>query len=195
MQAFKFTPTRWPTIRAFGTNPLVRVSDRIEAIVVVSAVAISLLAGPVAGAIGTTVHDARSRVYAEEAHTRQPVRATVTTTRRGAAVARPYTNTTIVQAGWLAEGIEHAGIFTSKHAVTVGDQIDIWVNDTGERVGPPTPASQAVVEAVWVGVLLWLVVVGAAAAMVAVVRWRLDCRHETDWEREIGGLADRRWAD
>jgi hypothetical protein len=39
MQAFEFTPTRWPFIRAFGANPLVRISDRIEAIVVVSAVA------------------------------------------------------------------------------------------------------------------------------------------------------------
>jgi hypothetical protein len=195
MQAFTFTPTRWPIIRAFGTNPLVRISDRIEAIAVVSAVAISLLAAPVAGAIGTTVHDARSRVYAEESHTRQRVTAIVTTTRHSAAAARPYTNTTIIEARWLAEGIEHADTFMAKRAVTVGDQIDIWVNDTGERVGPPTPASRAVVDAVSVGVLLWLVVVGAAAALVAVVRWRLDRRHETDWGREIAALADRRWAD
>jgi hypothetical protein len=195
MQAFKFTPTRWSTIRAFGANPLVRISDRIEAFVVVSAVAFSLLAAPVAGAIGTGVHDAQSRVYAEEAHTRQPIRAIVTTTRHSDQVARPYTNTPIIQARWHAEGIEHVDIFRSQRAVTVGDRIDIWVNDTGQRVAPPTPASQAVVEAISVGVLLWLVAVGAAAALVAVVRWRLNCRRETDWEREIGGLADRRWAD
>jgi hypothetical protein len=195
MQAFSFSPTRWRTIRAFGANPLVRISDRIEAIVVVSAVAISLLAAPVADAIGTAVHDARSRVFAEEAHTRQPTRAIVTTTRRSAAGARPYIDSTIVEARWLVEGMEHTDTFSSKRAVTVGDQIDVWVNDTGERVGPPPPASQAVVEAVWVGVLLWLVVVGAAVALAALVRWRLDCRHETDWEREIAGLADRRSAD
>jgi hypothetical protein len=195
MQAFKFTPTRWPVISAFGANPLVRISDRIEAIVVVTAVTFSLFAAPIAGAIGTAVHDAQSRLYAEEAHTRQPIRAIVTTTRHSAEVARPYPNTPIIQARWRAEGIEHVDIFRSQRAVTVGDQIDIWVNDTGERVGPPTPASQAVVDAVGVGVLLWLVAVGAAAALVAVVRWRLNRRRETAWEREIGGLADRRWAD
>jgi hypothetical protein len=195
MQAFKFTPTRWPAVRAFGSNPLVRVSDRIEAIVVVSALAFSLLAAPVAGAIGTTVHDAQSRVYAEEAHTRQPIRAIVTTIRHSAEVARPYTTAPIIQARWHAEGIEHVDIFRSQRAVPVGDHIDLWVNDTGERVAPPTPASQALVDAVSVGVLLWLVAVGVAAALVAVVRWRLNCRRGTDWEREIEGLADRRWAD
>jgi hypothetical protein len=195
MQAFKFTPTRWSTIRAFGANPLVRISDRIEAFVVVSAVAFSLLAAPVAGAIGTGVHDTQSRVYAEEARTRQAIRAIVTTNANRAEVARPYTNSPIIQARWHAEGIEHVDIFRAQRAVTVGDQIDIWVNDTGQRVAPPTPASQAVVDAISVGLLLWLVAVGAAAALVAVVRWRLNCRRETDWEREISGLAERRWAD
>jgi hypothetical protein len=195
MQAFKFTPTRWSTIRAFGANPLVRISDRIEAFVVVSAVAFSLLAAPVAGAIGTGVHDTQSRVYAEEARARQPIRAIVTTNAHSAEVARPYTNSPIIQARWHAEGIEHVDIFRSQRAVTVGDQIDIWVNDTGQRVAPPTPASQAMVDAISVGLLLWLVAVGAAAALVAVVRWRLNGRRETDWEREISGLAERRWAD
>ena len=195
MQAFTFSPTRWRTIRAFGANPLVRISDRIEAMVLVSAVAISLLAAPVAGAIGTAVYDARSRAYAEDAHTRQPTRAIVTTTKNGAAVARPYMNTTIVHARWRAAGSEHADAFRSERAVAVGDQIGIWVNDRGERVRPPTPASQAVVEAVLVGLPLWLMVMGAATALVAVVRWRLDCHHDADWEREIGDLADRRWAD
>jgi hypothetical protein len=195
MQAFTFNMTRWRTIRAFGRNPLVRISDRIEAMVVVSAVTISILAAPVAGAIGTAVYDARSRVYAEEAHTRQPMTAIVTTTKHSAAVVRPYTNTTVVHVRWRVAGIERDDTFASKDAVAVGDRIVIWVNGTGERVQPPTPASQAVTEAVWVGVPLWLVVMGVAAALIAVVRWRLDCRHDTDWEREIRELADRRWAD
>lgn len=195
MQAFKFTVARWPVIRAFGANPLVRISDRIEAFVVVSAVAFSLLAAPVAGAIGTTVHDTQSRVYAEAARTRQPVRAIVTTTRHSGEVARPYPTTTVVQARWRAEGTEHVATFKSNRAVAVGDRVDIWVNDAGERVAPPPPSSHAVVDAISVAVLLWVVAVGAVAALVAVVRWRLDRRRETDWDREIAGLADRRWAD
>ena len=108
MQAFTLGPRRWRTVRAFGVNPLVRISDRIEAIVVVSAVATSLLAAPVAGAIGTAVHDARSRVYAEEAHTRQPISAIVTTNGHSAAIARPYPTTAVVQARWRAKAWRRA---------------------------------------------------------------------------------------
>jgi hypothetical protein len=195
MQSFIFTPTRWPIIRAFGTNPLVRTSDRIETIVVVSAVAFALLAAPVACAIGTTIHETRSRFYAEEAQARQPVRAVVITTRQSAGAARPYPNTPVIQARWRADGIERVTTFRSERAVEVGAPIEIWVNDAGERVASPSPASQAVVDAISVGVLLWVVAVGAAAALVAVVRWRLNRRHDADWEREIAGLADSRWAD
>jgi hypothetical protein len=194
MQANIFGPRRWRTVQAFGKNPLVRMSDRIEAILVLSAVAISLLAVPVAGAIGTAVYDARSRVYADEAHTRRPISAVVTATRRGVAVVRPYMDSVVAEARWRSEGIDHTESFSVAHPVTVGDHIDIWVGDGGERVKPPPPFS-AVVEAVCVAVPLWLVVTGAAAVLVAFVRRQLDRRHDTDWQREIQGLVDRRSAD
>lgn len=195
MQAFEFTPLRWTTIRAFGTNPLIRISDRIEAIVVITAVVLSLLAAPVAGAIGTTVHDARSRIYAEQAHTRRPISAMVTKIGRSADVVHPYSYTTLVEARWHAEGIQHVDTFSVKHAVAVGDQVDVWVNGQGEPVAPPAPGSQAAIDAVRVAILLWLMATGCAAALVALVRWRINRRHDTDWEREIGAMADRRWAD
>jgi hypothetical protein len=194
MQAFIFGPTRWRTIRAFGTNPLVRISDRIEAIVVVSALAVSLLAAPIAGAIGTAVYDARSRIYADEAHNRRPISATVTTTRRGVTVIRPYMDTAIVEARWRSGGTAHTASFSARHPVNVGDQIDIWVDDSGKRVIPPPPL-QAVIEAAFVAALFWLFVTAAAAAVVALVRQQFDRHHDTDWEREIGDLADRRSAD
>ena len=59
---------RWWT-QVFRRNPLVRPSDRIEVLVLGFAVLLTVVAIPVAGAIGTFVHDARTRVYAEEAQT------------------------------------------------------------------------------------------------------------------------------
>jgi flagellar basal body L-ring protein FlgH len=106
---------------------------------VVSAVAFSLFAASVAGAIGTTVHYSQSRVYPEEAHTRQPIRAIVTITRHSAKVPRPHANTAIIQARWQAEGIEHVDIFRSQRAVTVGDQIDIWASESRRRLQLPRP--------------------------------------------------------
>ena len=72
---------RW-WIQVFRRNPLVRRSDRIEVLVLGFAVLLTVVAIPVAGAIGTFVHDARTRVYAEEALTRHEVTATAIERRR-----------------------------------------------------------------------------------------------------------------
>jgi hypothetical protein len=47
--------------------PLTRASDRLPALLLVFAVAVSLISLPIAAAVGTAVHDSRSRVYAEQA--------------------------------------------------------------------------------------------------------------------------------
>lgn len=194
MQNFIFGSTLWRTIRAFGTNPLVRVSDRIEAILVVSAVAISLLAVPVAGAIGTAVYDARSRTYTEELQSRRPQSAIVSATRRNVTVSRPYVNTTIIEVRWRSGGVQHTDIFSANGPFAVGDQIDIWVDDQGEFVRP-RPFQAAAVDAACVAVLLCLILVGATTALFALVRWRLDRRRDAEWERAIGDLVYRRPAD
>jgi hypothetical protein len=190
MQAFTFGPARWRTVRAFGRSPLVRTSDRIEAMVVVLAVALSLVAAPFACAIGTNVHEAGSRVYAEEAHTRHILTAIVTLTEDSAATGRPYAVIRTVHARWRAEGIERTDAFKWDRAVKAGDEIGIWVDTHGNRVSPLPPPWRAAVDGACAAVTIWLGVVAAAAALVALVRWRLDRLHDAGWEREIRSLAD-----
>lgn len=195
MQDVTFGATRWRTIRAFGMNPLIRFSDRIEAMTVVSAVSISILIAPVAGAIGTAVYDDRSRSYAQEAQTGRTQRAIVGATGSDVAVTPSYMDTAIVEARWRSAGIEHTETFSVRGQVAVGDRIDIWINDKGERVRPPPPVSAAITGAVCVAVALCLVVLGAMAALVSLVRRRLDRRRDADWEREISDLIHRTSAD
>jgi hypothetical protein len=71
-----------------------------------------------------------------------------------------------------------------------GNLIDIWVDAHGNRVSPPPPPSQAPVDAVCIAVTIWLGVVAAAAALAALVRWRLDRLRHAAWEREIRSLDD-----
>ena len=61
MQWFTVAWWRWRLAQARGRNPLVRTSDRIEVAVMALAVAVSLAVVPVAGAIGTAVHDEHAR--------------------------------------------------------------------------------------------------------------------------------------
>ena len=77
MDTFTVRSPRWLVVRLFGRNPLIRISDRIEALVLVLTVVVSLLAAPIAAAVGTAVHDSRSHLYAEQAQTRRTVTATV----------------------------------------------------------------------------------------------------------------------
>ncbi len=66
---------RWRVFEVCRRNPLVRVSDRIEALTTVVAVLLLLLAVPAAAAIGTVVHDSQRAVYAQQHHTRHLIAA------------------------------------------------------------------------------------------------------------------------
>jgi len=76
MQTFTIGLGRGWWVRLLGRNPLVRSSDRIEVMVLSLAVLLTVVAVPVAGAIGTSVYDAHTQAYAEEAQTRHQVTAT-----------------------------------------------------------------------------------------------------------------------
>jgi hypothetical protein len=56
-ETFTLRLPRWPIFGLFRRNPLLRASDRIEALVMALAVMVSLLAVQVAAAVGTAVHD------------------------------------------------------------------------------------------------------------------------------------------
>lgn len=59
---------RWPVLmRLWGRNALVRTTDRVESMVLVLAVAISLFTVPIALALGTATYDASHERYATAA--------------------------------------------------------------------------------------------------------------------------------
>ena len=68
MDTFTVRLPRWPVLlRLLGRDSLVRATDQIEALVLVLAVAVSLLAAPIAAAVGTAVYESSRQLYAEQA--------------------------------------------------------------------------------------------------------------------------------
>ena len=59
LETFTVRLPRWPMFALFRRNPLLRASDRIEALVTALAVTVSLMAVPVTAAVGTAVHHSR----------------------------------------------------------------------------------------------------------------------------------------
>ena len=166
MDTFTVRLPRWPILlRLWGRDPLVRTTDRVEALVLVLAVVVSLLSAPIAAAVGTAVHDSSRHLYAEQAHTRHTVAATVTDVPASQQALRISTIT--VTARWSAAGAEHTGAVKAKSATKTGDSIEIWVENDGVQVPAPKPTTRAAVEAVTGALLIW-VGVGAAAATMFV---------------------------
>jgi hypothetical protein len=179
----------WWVLRACGRNPLVRRIDRLELLIVALGILVVVVAAACAGALGTAVHDARSRVYIAQAQTRHTV------------TARAIDDSTIVlgvddnaatrvDARWQVNGTEHTGSLNWDDAVKTGDPLTIWVDRYGDRVDAPTPISQAGVDAVGVAYVAWQSVAIAAAGLICWGRSRLDRWRDSAWERDIRCLID-----
>jgi hypothetical protein len=179
----------WWVLRACGRNPLVRRIDRLEVLIVALGIFLVVVAAACAGALGTAVHDARSRVYIAQAQTRHTV--TASAIDDSTVVLGVDDNmATRVNARWQVNGTEHTGSLNWDHAVKTGDPLTIWVDRDGNRVDAPTPISQAGVDAVAVAYVAWQSVVLAAAVLICWGRSRLDRRRDSAWERDIRCLID-----
>lgn len=193
MDNFTFGAARGWALRLFGRHPLVRVSDRIEAFATAFAVVVAVLAIPVVGAVGTSVHDARARVYAEQAATWHQV--TATASQDSTAIVRPNTITFVVRARWNASGTNHDSTISWPTSAKAGDRTSIWVDAGGEAVDGPAVPGRAGVDAVGAAVSLWLGIVLAVSGLAFVVRWRLNRARFAAWDRALQASVDGDSAD
>jgi hypothetical protein len=188
MDAFTVRLPRWPVLlRLLGRDPLVRTTDRIEALVVVVAVVVSLLAVPIAAAVGTAVYDSRRQAYAEQTQSRQTVAATVTDVPASQQILR--TGTTTVPARWTAAGAEHTGAVKAQSTTKTGDTVEIWVDDNGAQVPAPTPTTRAAVEAATGALVIWISVAAIAATLSTLTRAVCDRIRLTGWQHDLDSLV------
>jgi hypothetical protein len=187
MDTFTLRLPRWPVLlRLLDRDPLVRTTDRIQALVLVLAVAVSLLAIPITAAVGTAVYDSSRHIYAEQAHTRHTVTATVTDVPATQIVR---TGTTTVPARWTAGGAEHTGAVKAQSTAKTGDPIEIWVDNTGAQVPAPTPTTRAAVEAVTGALVIWISVAAIAATLSTLTRAICDRIRFTGWQHDLDSLV------
>ena len=187
MDSYTVRLPRWPILlRLLGRDPLVRTTDRIEALVSVLTVVVTLLAAPIAAAIGTQVYDSRRDIYAELATIRDTVAATVT----DVPASKQDLGTTMitVQARWSAAGTEHTGPVKAPSTVEAGDPIEIWVDHNGAQVPAPTPTTRAAVEAVTVALVIWVGFAAAAASLFTVTRAVCNRIRSTGWQHDLDSL-------
>ena len=188
MDTFTVRLPRWPVLlRLLGRDPLVRRTDRIEALVLVLAVVVALLAAPIAAAVGTEVYDSRGNFYAEQPHNRHSVTARVTDVPASQQVLR--TTTITAAARWTAADAEHTGAVEVQSTTKAGDSIEIWVDDTGAQALAPSSTARAALEAVAGALVLWIAVSAVAATLFTVTRSVCDRIRFSGWQHELDSLV------
>ena len=187
MDTYTVRLPRWPILlRLLGRDPLVRTTDRVEALVSVLTVVVTLLAAPIAAAIGTEVYDSRRDTYAEQLDTRHPVTATVTDVPATQIVR---IGTTTVPARWTAAGAEHTGTVKAQSTTKTDDPIEIWVDHNGAQVPAPTPTTRAAVEAVTVALVIWVGFAAAAASLITLTRAACDRIRFIGWQHDLDSMV------
>lgn len=188
MESFTVPLPRRMSSRLFGRNPLIRASDRLEALMLVLAVAVSLVAVPIGAAVGTAVHESSSRVHAEQAQARRQVTATsIGDSHPRRDLESP---TVTVPARWSVDGTDHTGDVVAPLNVKTGEEIEIWVDAFGSPVRPPVRT--AVDEGVAFAVATWSTVSLLAAGLFGVARIALDRSRYTRWQRDFDSLVGHR---
>jgi hypothetical protein len=182
MDTFSFYRGFSWVVCAFGRNPLVRGSDRAEAFLLLLAFVSVLVITPVAGAIGTAVHESHSRLYADQARARQPVAATVTGNPTSTIQAESVV--IVAPVHWRVDGVDHAGELEVASAPKAGDRVQVWVDRSGHQVGPAPATSLAGTDALVAAAGFWLGMVASVAGLTALLRAGLARRRDSAWERE-----------
>jgi hypothetical protein len=191
MEMFMLRLPWWP-IRLFSRNPLVRTVDRIEAVVVGLAAVASLLGAPIAAvAVVTAVHDARSDLYTEQAPTRHPVTAVVTDVHAIGTGLAPPDRVINTPARRLLTGTERRGALNAAPTIQVGDRVSIWVDNDGQQVDEPTALPRGGHDAVLAALVIWVIVITAAAGLLALTRAMTDHVRNTGWQHDINNLLCR----
>ena len=183
MDTFTFGMRRNRLLQAMGSNPLVRRSDRIEALSLVAAVLILVIATPFVCAFATSLHDSRAQVYTQEVAHRHP--AIATATEEGELIAASNDVWFTAQARWNAAGQDRVGVVNWPGRAKIGDRQAIWVDDNGQYARPPRPPSRATADAWTIGLVVWFALLDAVAGAYCAIRWRLDARRLAQWDLEI----------
>lgn len=180
---------------SIGRNPLRRPIDRLAAGLTLMLLMVAMIAVPASGMFGGSMHRDLSERAQQAAGASRPVTAVVTSPPAlSIPVSEVYSQDAVSStavAEWRTGLHEHSSRVQVPSGTKVGDPVEVWVDQRGERVPPPPDAGAVTASAVFAALLLLVVLeigsfaligaVQAAARRVAMHAWARE------WDYVQGG--------
>lgn len=173
------------------SNPLRRHDDIVEAWLVLAVWAVVAVGGTAAGLV--TAH-AADETLAQQRAERHSVQAVILTDApERASSVRSSSDQVLADVRWRAlDGSVRTDRTPVDTGMRAGSHVVLWQDDLGSLATQPPSPAEAAVEAGVLGTFAGLALAGAAYALGAVARWRLDLRRIEGWGREWD-LAGPQW--
>jgi hypothetical protein len=189
--ALKF---RW-NVRALQRNPLIRASDRLEALSFLVLFVMTLLAIPFATHVGDQTYDSTMRFVHEETQSRHSVRAVVV--QGSTALPTDFSTPLYVTVQWRDGARQRTEQIVSPGTVETGAELTVWLDPAGKVVTAPLTSLDASVNAASAGWTVWTVAVVFCGLLGLAIRKVLDRARARSWERALQMLAidDDGWAN
>jgi hypothetical protein len=182
-----------------GRNRLATSGDRFEGFVLVAAVAVALLAIPVAAATGSEVYATQRAQAEQQRFTRHRVEAVLvedTPAVIGFTMPGGVVEVGPVPATWRSpDGLARQGRVHARFGAKAGETVPIWVNEHGDLADPPLTSDGATVNGVVFAVLVWSAGSGVMVLLYLAVRFahkRIRMRRwASEWYRIAPDWAGR----
>lgn len=182
------SPRRWPITKLISRNPVIRPSDRVEALAICMAAVIAVLAIPLAVWVEGGVHTARTAAIAEQARTVHAVEATAVDD--ASVILSEGQNGALVTARWSYNAVPRRGtVNVDDTALNAGDQFTMWVDQRGQATRKPLTPADAASGAIMTAAAFYLAVLALSAVAVMGVRALLDRRRRRGWDSALADLT------
>lgn len=168
-------------------DPLVRRTDRLEAMAAV----LAMIATVAMGVLGLVLALASSAAQTSVADAQRAAAVEVSATTTGDATdAAPEPNVAFVPqtapAQWRSSGRIHEGTITVPDGTAVGTDVPIWVDrETGDPTSAPVSTAAVHTGAVAIGVFTFVAGTGLVAGGYAAARYGLDRARDRAWTRDL----------
>lgn len=185
---------RW-NVRALKRNPIVRATDRLEALSFLALFVMALLAIPVAVHVSDHAFASTMRFVEEESQSRHSVQATVVQGSSG--LPTDFGTPLYAQVQWR-EGVgERTERIATPVTLAAGSETTVWLDDAGKVVTAPLKPADASVNATSAGWSVWLVAVVLCGLVGMAIRKGLDRARARSWDRALQLMAhnDDGWAN